>query len=114
MDTPERDPKDPSQISNDDGLSVSQIIGRCSKCHLHGTIDARKTQLAPNVIDAILAYKIVPRIYCMVCKKPTEFIPTEVKKYKDVGMLKNMQTQVVGGIAPLSGGLVDADGNPLN
>lgn len=102
-------------IKNSDGLSVTQVMGRCAKCHLHGTINA--STLPPAMIDAILAYRVVPKIYCVICKKQTEFIPTEVKKYKDVEMLKNMQSQVVNGVPPNAGstsGLVDGDGNPLN
>ena len=103
------------EIKNSDGLSVTQIIGRCSKCNMHGTINASKAP--PEMIDLVLAYKIVPRIYCMICKKTTEFIPTQVKKYKDIPMLKTMQDQVVNGIpeeAKPKSGLIDVDGNALN
>ena len=103
------DKSDPSTIKNSEGLTIKQIMGRCAQCHTHGTIDASKRALPPHVIDAILAYKIVPRIFCLVCKKQTEFIPTEIKKYGDVPLLKILQNQIVNGIP----GLVNKDGQPL-
>ncbi len=109
MDNGEEKKDDPTTIKNSEGLTVTQIMGRCAKCNTHGTIDATKRALPPHVIDAILAYKVVPRIFCMICKKPTEFIPTEVKKYGDIPFLKVMQNQIVNGIPKL----VDQDGKPL-
>lgn len=114
MVNPEPDKNDPASIKNSDGLTYEQIMGRCSKCHNHGTIDTRKTKLPPHVIDAILGYKIVPRIFCMICMKQTEFIPTEVKKYKDVPQLAVLQKQVVEGVKPMDSRILDASGNPIS
>lgn len=102
-----------NDIKNSEGLTVTQIIGRCSKCSNHGTIDPQRSKMPPAAIDAILAYKIIPRIFCRICMKPTEFIPTEVKKYKDVPQLAVLQKQVVDGVVPLASSLLDKDGNPI-
>ena len=75
---------------NNEGLFAAEVVGRCNICTTVGTIVYPKGVVPPKDTDRILAYRPV-KCFCFTCRKTTEFVPIEVKKYDDVPFLKNVQ-----------------------
>lgn len=80
----------PGGPSNDEGLCAAEILGRCSVCSTVGHIDYSGRLIPSKDLDRIIAYKPVA-CFCPNCKKTTEFLPIEVKKYPDVPYLGSLQ-----------------------
>lgn len=83
--------------SNDEGLCAVEIIGRCSKCSITGTIEYPGGKIPTSQVDRLLNYKPV-KCFCMKCRAYTEFLPIAYKKYPDVPMLGNLQKGYKGGL----------------
>jgi hypothetical protein len=76
--------------TNDEELVPVNIIGRCSVCSTTGTIEYPNNRIPASQIDKLLMYKSV-KCFCPRCRKDTEFLPIEVRKFNDIPMLNNIQ-----------------------
>jgi hypothetical protein len=86
MDTPA------GPLINDENLIPMQIIGRCAVCSEVGTLEYRDQLVPVKDGERLISYRSV-RCWCNRCRKLSEFLPIEVRKYSDKSLQVLKQAQ---------------------